>query len=294
MVFFSCLFLLLAGSSFCASRSIVQAASATEASDLPYLYDDAKILTSTQQEDLEAFCKNVSIKNSIDVFILTEPKLKVTRKEYIEDFYDKLYDEKGITDATLVLINMDPSNRGIELQGYGQCEFNLSEDRIEVILDAMMPDLADGNYFDALSVYVDKVDYYMNTSPTTYYQHTEEDNRAYDSDLTNEDNYYVTQTKQNFLVVTGRNLLIAFVIGGVVVGIMAYNSGGKNTTSPGTYLSPQSRGVIGRWDRYLHTTTTKHRKPQDTNNHTGGGGSFHAGGGVSSGGHSHSGGGRSF
>jgi uncharacterized protein len=83
-------------------------------------------------------------------------------------------------------------------------------------------------------------------------------------------------------------LLVSLTIGGIVVGVMAFNSGGRMTTVSNTYMDQNHSGLIGRRDDYLRTTVTKVRKP--TNNNQGNGG-FNAGGfrgGTSSGGHSHS------
>ncbi|MNC75575.1 hypothetical protein D3C75_1271320 [compost metagenome] len=80
------------------------------------------------------------------------------------------------------------------------------------------------------------------------------------------------------------------VIGGIVVGIMAYNSGGRVTVNRATYEDSGASSVVDRGDRYIRTTVTKTKIEKNNNNGGGGGG----GGGTTRGGHSHSGSSRSF
>lgn len=257
------------------------------ASEVTHVTDDAAIFTDTEREDLETQCISVSEKNSIDVIILTITGTDLTRKQYLEDYYDS--QDTVLSDAVLLLLNMDPDDRGIEIQGYGSCEYSVSDDRVESIIDDIYSDLKDGAYYDAMQLFLEDVDYYVNLAPTSTYQHTEQDNQNY-----NENYYEDYQNADKPVDVVGislRNLLIAVVIGGVTVFIMAYNSGGRMTASQSAYLDSSHSRILGKYDRYINTTTTRRQKPKPPPDS---GSGFGGGGGVSSGGHSHSGGGRSF
>lgn len=256
------------------------------ASEVTHVTDDAAIFTDTEKADLEEECKQFYENNNVDVVILTTNRIDVTRKQYIEDYYDSM--DIVLSDAVILLINMDPNDRGVELQGYGDCEFTLSDDRVEAVLDVIVPYLSDGAYYDSMTVFLQEVDYYVNLDPTTTYQHTEQDNQNY-----NEDYYADSQSADSgssFATKSLRNLGIAVVIAVVIVFIMAYNSGGRMTAGQGVYLDASHSRILGQYDHYIRTTTTRVPKPKPQNNSGGGFG----GGGVSSGGHSHSGGGRSF
>lgn len=247
------------------------------------IIDDAGLLNDAQTEELKEKCRTASEKNNIGIYILTVNELSGTRKSYIEDFYDA-YVYEAAPDAAILLINMDPSERGLEIQGYGECEFNLSDDRIENILDQLVPPLQSEEYEKAIGLFIEQADYYMGITPSTRDQHTQEDNDNYSED------YYEEGKKNGFLGKTLRNLFIGIAAGAITVGVMAYHSGGRVTTNQGTYLSEGESRILGRWDRYIRTTTTRRPKPKPASS----GGSSGGGGGVSSGGHSHSGGGRSF
>lgn len=249
------------------------------------LTDEAGLLTRDQHENLEEKGRAASEANGIGIYIIIMDEIAGTRKSWLEDYYDsQVYDVSP--DAALLLINMDPSDRGLEIQGYGQCEFNLSDDRIESLLDQIVPYLQSEDYGGAAAHYIEQVNYYMELGPATNYKHTQADNDNYN------ENYYEDKKKDKLLGKTLRNLLLGIAAGAITVGVMAYHSGGRITTSQGTYLSESDSRILGRWDRYIRTTTTRRPKPKQDNSS----GSSHSGGGggVSSGGHSHSGGGRSF
>jgi len=257
------------------------------ASEVTHVTDDASIFTDTEKEDLEEQCRQFYESNNVNVVVLTTNSIDVTRKKYIEAYYDPM--ETVLSDAVILLINMDSSDRGIELQGYGSCEYTMSNDRGEMVLDAIAPYLQDGAYFDSMTEFLQEVDYYVNLEPTTTYQHTEQDNQNYNED------YYTdrqnSNSKTSFAAKSLRNLAIAVVMAVVIVFIMAYNSGGRMTANQGVYLDASHSRILGQYDHYIRTTTTRVPKPKPQNNSSGGG---FGGGGVSSGGNSHSGAGRSF
>lgn len=264
------------------SDSSIEEETTDTIADITHVSDDAGLFTETEVDDLEAQCIQVSEANDINAIILTINGTEKTRKQYIEDYYDSM--DTVLSDAVIMLIDMDSENRGIEMQGYGNCEFTLSDDRIESVLDDVVGYLQDGDYYNAMLTYLEDVDYYSNLAPSTTYQHTEADNQNYN------ENYYEESQNPSFVSVSLRNLLIAVVIGAIVVFIMAFNSGGRMTADQGDYIDAAHSRILGQYDRYIHTTTTRRPKPKPQSSSGGGFG----GGGVSAGGHSHSGGGRSF
>ena len=248
---------------------------------IEYIQDEANILTDAEESELWANCLSVSKKHNISIFILTTNSVPTNRKLYIEDFYNRNVNSI-LADSVFILVNMDPNNRGVEIQGYGLCEFWISDDRIEIILDEVVPFLSASEYYGAFSSYISEIDKYMALEPASNSIHTEEDNLNY-----NENYYNETKRKGAFFSVLF-NLLISTVIAGIIVMIMVINSKGKVTVNQNTYLDPKNSRVLGHWDRYIRTVVTKKHKPKENNSSSSGGG------GRSSGGHSHSGGGRSF
>lgn len=276
---FLCLFLLLAA---CISPFTFQTAKAE--ADIDHVQDLADILTDEEEESLREECTFYGDWNEIDIFILTTNSVPENRKLYIEEFYDAHDDI--LTDTVLILVDMDPDNRGVEIQGYGQCEFSISDDRIDQMLDEVVPYLSDGNYYDAFCCYLKEVDYYMSIEATSDYVHTEQDNINYDE-------YYAENEELSAVDYIIFNLLLAVGVGAVSVLVMFIFSklgGGSVTTNRNTYMDTGNSRILGHWDRYIRTTTSRVRKPKENSD----GGSNFRGGGVSGGGHSHSGGGRGF
>ncbi len=261
------------------------------------VYDNYGLFSDEEIANLEDACRRYGDEGKVDIVVITTEGLGGrSRKQYLEDFYDEnsLGYENEFGTAALILVDMDSGNRGVEIQGYGDAEYYINNDRTEYILDDIAPMLNDGDYYDAMIEYCKEVAYYMNeekgvnTSPATG---TEGSSNYYgESAYSGPSNYY-GQEKSIFFN-TFFQLIIAIGIGAIAVAVMAIQSGGKVTVNKYTYMDEQSSRILAREDNYVRTTTTRVRKPTDNSGSSGGRSS--GGGGISSGGHSHSGGGRSF
>ena len=235
------------------------------------LFDDANLFTDKEKDKLESIITKNEKKGTVDIAIITKYDIgDKTRKEFLEDFYDEYgfgYNKEH-GDTALILINMDPSDRGVEIQAYGAAEDYIDDDRIEHILDDIVPLLSNREFFKASKLFTKQAAYYMG-NPSGY--------------------YVESNTLKTILI----RAAISIVAGIIVVGIMAYNSSGKVTTTDRTYLDSGTSRLVAHHDTYIRTSTSKVRKPTQQSA-SGGGGRSSGGGGVSRGGHSHSGGGRSF
>lgn len=265
------------------------------------IFDYYELFSEKEVEKLEEVSKKYSEEGKVDIVVITtDDLLGKSRLKYLEDFYDeyKFGYEKEFGTAVLLLLNMDPDDRGIEIQGYGDAEHYIHNDRIEHILDDVVLLLQDEKYYKAMETYMKQAAYYMkeekgvNTSPVVGEKGS--GNYYGEASIDGLSNYY-EEKEENLLNNILVQLGISVVIGAVAVGIMAYHSSGRVTVTSRTYLDEQNSRVLASRDDYIRTTTTRVRKPSNDNNNSGGGGiRSSGGGGVSSGGHSHSGGGRSF
>lgn len=270
------------------------------------IFDDANLLTKEEHKELEALYETYVEKNKLEIRIFTVETLHNTLPKYfLEDYFDNNNCGYGDTkDCVLMVICMDPNNRGIHLQGYGQAEYNIDDNRCDAIYQSIRSDMSNGNYVNAFELFITEIDKYWNMKPVTDYTHTEEDNKKYDSEnsqILSEDE----EAEQNLTSKLGIFFVISVLIGGIVVSIMCMQSGGKVTTNQRTYLDYTHSHIISQYDRYTHTHTTKRAKPKppDSNHSSrnsrssrssGRSNSFRGGGGTSRGGSSHSGGGGSF
>lgn len=261
------------------------------------VYDNYGLFSETEVTDLENICNQYGEEGKVDIAIVTTDDLEgKTYKQYLEDFYDVagLGYDKEFGDTAIILISMEPDNHFVGIQGYGNAEYYINNDRTEHILDDITPLLKDSRFYDAMEKYAEEVAYYMNEEEGVDASNPvgSEDSGNYygESSYDGPSNYYGEE--DSIFYNTFVQLGIAILIGGVTVLIMAINSGGRVTVHNRTYMDEQNSGVVARHDDYIRTTTTRVKKP--SNNNGGGGGRSSGGGGISSGGHSHSGGGRSF
>ncbi|AFM00876.1 MULTISPECIES: TPM domain-containing protein [Desulfitobacterium] len=263
------------------------------------VFDSAQLFTEDERASLEETSKQYGSESDIDIVIVTTNDLgEKTPQLYLEEFYDANgADENGVyRSAALLLLNMTPGARSVEIQGYGRLQTYLNNQRIESILDDITPLLADGNYYDAMLGYIEQAASYMqqevqgspgvNPGGSTHYDPPRSEGTGY------------TEQEDSIFFNTLFQLSLAVVIGAAVVSIMAARSGGRVTTNNRTYLDPAHSRLLAHSDQYIRTSVTKVRRPKkdehNNNSGFGGGGGGFGGGGISPGGHSHSGGGRSF
>ncbi len=247
-----------------------------------HVYDDAGYFKKKEENQLEDLCLAYGEEIDANIVMLIEDGVENKAwKQFLEDFYDA---HETLGDCALLLLDINEEERRIEIQGYGEMEYIITDTRIDTIIDAMIDNLSSGEYYSALIQFPTLVKRYHDMGAGSDARtHTGHDNEIYNP-------YYYEKEKENKIVHSCMLALpAALLIGGIGTGIFVYNSGGKMTSTYHNYMDESRQSLIGRYDRYTHTTRSERRKPQET--HSGGGGH---GGGVSSGGSSHSGGGRSF
>lgn len=262
-----------------------------------YVYDTYGLFSDKELDSLTAACIEYSEEAKADIIMIATATLDgKTPKQYMMDFYDEMgfgYNEE-LGDTVMLLVNMEEDNRWVEIQGYGKAEYYVNNDRIEYMLDDITKILKEGNYKDAFVEFAKQSAYYMNESKgvkeTPASGSANSGSGNYGESGYNGPSDYYGEEKANPLYNTVVQLVIAFIIGAISVGVMAASSGGRMTAKGNTYLDEGRSGVLDSRDDYMRTTTTRVKKPSNND----GGGRSSGGGGVSSGGHSHSGGGRSF
>lgn len=260
------------------------------AEDYPHIYDMAGLLSTEEVMELEEMCITYGEEAGIEILILTHDDPNAKEPEiYLEDFNDTL------PEADRILLLIDMQERFIWMQGYGLAETYIHSKRIDTIYEEIKGLMADGDYFGAFETYIKRAAAYMKNDSELNWNHDYSVSTPKSGDV-----YYDTYNQEryeteNVFTTWWFQLFVSLIIGGITVGIMAYNSGGKMTAGSNTYLEHGQSGLIGRRDQYLHTRVTRVRKPKDNNTSSRGG--FNSGGfrgGVSSGGRSHSSGGGRF
>ena len=271
------------------------------------VYDYADLLDESEEAALEFVLYTRGIEADTDIVLVTTDDMEGKSDQvYLEDFQDDLYFTQDILaeNASLMLINME--DRIVTIQGYGDCEFWLNNDRIEYMLDWVYEDLTRGDYYAAAETFAEKTAYYMNqnTGVSTEYEPGQDYGETYGG----ESNYYGDVLQETYTAgeyvgmwlsdsLLG-TLLVAVVGSTVACLIIGSNRKTKVTVQAATYMDQSNSGLTAKRDDYLRTTVTKVRRPKESSSSGGSrsssGGRSSGGGGRSSGGRSHSGGSRRF
>lgn len=222
------------------------------------IYDDAGLLTAEEIMSLEEIANEFSIKQETDFIILTTKDAEKDITKYMEDIYDEQAFGYDKAHGNTAILTMDMKSRDVELAGFYKAKTYLDNERLGLIRKKITQDLSNENYFEAFETFIVTADEYMEYKPGV-----------------NPENIFFKWWFQ---------IIISLGIAGLIVGTMAYNSGGRVTTNVRTYMDSNNTEILRRKDRYMRKTVTKRRKPSN-NNRSGGSG----GGGMTSGGHSHSG-----
>ncbi|WP_059042012.1 TPM domain-containing protein [Paenibacillus rubinfantis] len=228
------------------------------------IYDEAELLYPEYLDDLDALANEYGPKRELDIMVYTtdnpedEDVVKLT-----EAFYDERAPGYDKAHGNAVILTLDMRNRDLYLAGFYKGEEVLDDSRLDKIRNKIAPMLTAGDYHGAFAEYIRTVYRYAGFRPGV--------------------------NPDNLLFDTSVQLLIALIVGALVVGVMAFRSGGRVTVNSRTYEDSGDSGVIWRQDNYLRTTVTKTKIESSNNSGGGGSGGGGGGGGTTSGGHSHSG-----
>lgn len=217
------------------------------------IFDEAGFLTDKEIADLEKLADKYSEKRDVNIFVSTIDSDKEADIEGYSDWFIQQHPGKS------VVLSINIATRKVDVSGSNEIRKMLETERCELIREKITPDLTAENYFDAFSTYIHKTYQYLNVNPNI--------------------------NPESIFLKTWFQAIIALIIGGISVGIMAYSSGGKVTINQGTYLDTAHSRVVHKRDNYVRTVTTKVKKPESSggNGHSGrsgggGGGNSHSSG----------------
>lgn len=230
------------------------------------IFDEADILTETEEKSLKEYMNKVSKEKQVDIVIVTTNDAEGKQpREYAEDFYkshDFGYEDFDGT-GLLYLISLDKSvtgNRELWITTAKDAKDYFSESRIDSVLDNIYNTLTEDselNYYGSCNEFIKGIETYMNVS----------------------DSVPIFLTKWYFK--WGFSLVVTLII----FSIFIFNFGGKKTTTPETYLNVNSIKRNSRSDIFTHKNVTKTKIEKSSSSSSGssssGGGSSYGGGGRS-------------
>lgn len=253
-----------------------------------FVFDYAGLLTDQEVTQLESLANELGADSDTAYLIITANGTDgMDIVDYVEDFYDENAPGYDQPHGNTAILAIDMEERDIYLAGFKKAEQFLNDQRLDVILEEITPALSEENYYEAFSEFISSSHSYMGIEPETSAENPgsyPDDNDEYQH---YEEEYYAGEnSSDNIFFQLWFQLIVSFIVGGAVVGILTYNSGGRVTVNSGTYMNSNSSKVLNQHDRYLRKTVTRGKKPSNNNNNSGG---FTGGGGITGGGHSHSG-----
>ncbi len=223
------------------------------------LIDEGALVTdATQQDEINNELKGIYDKYKVSVYIYT------TTEVGMSDDYDgvvqSLHSElKGLTNEdnmVILFIGYKENDHVYQIDSYGSFASNyISSSRAKLIKsEHMQTYMVNGDFYNAELQFTDRVSYYLSQNPQF-------------------DTIFFKWWFQ---------LIIAFVISGIIIAVMVSGAGGKVTTTSRTYLDGSHSKVLSGFERYTHTTVTRVKHESRSGGGGGGGGGGHSSSGGSS------------
>lgn len=233
--------------------------------NMPLLFDNADLLTDSEESTLLSKLETISKNQQMDIVIVTANDLYgETPRDYADDFYDfNCYAEDGV----LLLVSMEYSDWYISTSGYGITA--VTDAGREYMAEQFVDDLSDGNYYDAFVTYADLCNEFINQA---------RNGDPFDADdLPKEDFNYA----RSLLVSFGIGLVAAFVVTGSMKGKLKTVHRQAEATD---YVKTGSMKVTQSRDLFLYKHIDRRVKPKESNSggsrtHTSSSGRTHGGGG---------------
>jgi uncharacterized protein len=283
VLFSMCLALLLMLIPFSAFADGEDLLSGDESSYIPLVIDNAGLLTDEEELRLSMKLDEIRMTKSFDAVVLTEYSIgSKSAMEYADDYFDyNGYGQGENRDGCLLLISMENRDWWISTRGYGITA--ITDYGKEVIEDAAVPYLSDGDYYTACSTYAEIVeDCIVSANNGTPY----DVNNHYVDDYGHEYSRDGSGDSKGF---DSTSLLAAFVCAVIIAVIVA--SSVKKSYKPvrfnanaSNYLVDGSLNVTQSYDTFLYKNVTSVKIERSSSSggsstHTSSSGASHGGGG---------------
>lgn len=224
------------------------------ASNPEYVTDGADLLTDSEERELYATLAAISDAYGAQVAVVTVPSLDVSIDYYVNDIYDGgAYGYGSDKAGVLLLVCMNPREYRILSNGFAADA--ISSYDIDVISDAIVSYLSDGDYAEAFDTYASECEYYLGG--------------------------YINGFPFDF----GANLILALIVG-VVIALIAVSSmkaqlkSVRRQNQANAYVKSGSMNITRAGDYYMYRTVTRSPKPKsNSSSSSSSGGSRNVGGG---------------
>ncbi|MCR5404926.1 MAG: TPM domain-containing protein [Butyrivibrio sp.] len=235
------------------------------------LLDNADLLSDSEEESLLGRLDSLSASHGCDIAVLTVK----SHPGPVQDFADDYLDYNGFgsefnNNAFLFMVSMD--DREWAISSYGDKSPALTDYGQEKMVEAMMDELGDGDFYAAFVTYADTMDKYL---------------ELYEQGTPYDVGYKRPKTTGDYV----KNAILGLLIGliAALFPILSMKSGLKTVKmNEGAFGYQSAKGIkmTSQVDRFINKTLSKTPIPKDTGSRGGSGGtSYHS----SSSGRSHGG-----
>lgn len=236
--------------------------------------DNASLLTDSQEQELEDKLSELADRYDCDVVIVTADTIDgKTPMAYADDYFD--YNDYGIgsgRDGVLFLLSMEDRDWWISTTGEGIDIF--TDYGIQFIGGEMLPDLSDGNYYEAFCTFAELSDDFMKQA---------QDGRPYDTN----NKYKTAGDKIKIVLISAGIGIVAALI--VTLSLKGQLKSVKPNNQAKDYIRQGSMKLTSSRDVFLYKNVDRTVR-QSSGSSGSGGSSTH----TSSSGASHGGGGGKF
>lgn len=233
---------------------VIEAGYEFEPEQLFRLSDFAGLLSVAESEKLLAQLDEVSENQKCDVVVITIDSLEgYTAQEFADDAFD--YFGYGVKkDGVILLISVEDRDWAISTHGFG---IRAVTDRgQEYIMDKILPDLGDDNYFKALSAFAALSDDFLTQART---------GDPFDGHL--------RKTAGYIALIIGFALAFALIITWIIMRLMKAKLKSVHSQALAhEYIRKGSFRVTGNREMFLYSHVDRYEKARDTND---GGSSTH-------------------
>ena len=213
----------------------------------PKIADRAGLLTEHQIADLESRAQALADRYDIDVAIVTTKSLgSKSARDYADDYFD--YNGYGIgSDHSGIIFLISTEERDWWISTSGKGIQALTDYGIDCLFDAVSDELAQDQWYDAFSSYLDHLQDYLEA----YEQGTPIDKAP------------------NYLLRLAIALVIGAVIGGIAIAVMRSKMNtARRQTGASSYLVDGSYQLNVCRDMYLYGHTSRVRKQENSGSST--------------------------
>ena len=238
------------------------------AQSVPYVVDDAGLLTDSEISALTAKAQTISEAHNCAVSIVTTSSLDgKTATAFADDYYD--YNGYGVgSDHTGILFLICPEQRDWAITTTGGAIRIFTDYGQDYMVDKMKPSLKVDDYAGAFDIYLDTCEELIKAA---------EAGDPVDGVLQEEGTFHKLFHGKAFIGGILLSLGLGFLLSGIPMGKLKNEINNVHArTDAVEYTRPGSLQLRDQRDMFLYTNTTRTAKPKETKS-SGGGSSTHFG-----------------